>query len=587
MIATRILLGAAALLFLAHEADAQNIILPPENTELNRTHTQFRWEEFGGLRSDYTLEIVEDDGSANPFSGGFPVTTISVDRAEPRTVVTSGLEFGKLFAWRVSAMVVGQAHSIGPPKPIRRKTRIRRFRVAPPHEFVPTPDLIIPPGAGPAQPGITIFSARRTIVADQTAFILGFDEAGEMVLQMVLPQDVTAGDMRLMENGRIAYQRSSDVRQWPDGSFRQVCRVASVTTLDAATTWESPHDKCEIPEVPFQLEGVHHEVFPMPNGNFLALEYDNRLIPYPGADDDFWQGDKVVEYDRHTKVPVKVWSAFDGICLDDHLPDTHPGGNGPGGDWIHANAVVYNEADDSIYFNARAQSRVIRVDWTTMQIVYQLGDDSFPCGDVPLGFGDNLFSFQHAPEIQPNGNILLFNNGNWIEPWTLPRVSTVVELALDLTVSPPTATKVWEYELVLADLITPAYSNFVGDADRQPNGNTLAVDGRNANIIEVDANGDIVWFLDVAIGVPGTPMDPGAFVYRAERVPSIIVDTPSDTDGDWDVDLIDLGRMQVAFTGAGPKNLEFPETLSDHDGDDDIDGDDLDLFGFWMTGPGR
>lgn len=576
----------AALAPLARSSEA--VVLPPENAELNRLHVGFRWEQFPDGPGDQLFELVEDDGSANPFRGATPLASVLVDRAEPRLVLRHGLAFGKAYAWRTSALVAGLPQGLAPQlRPFRRSTPVHRFRTAPVHPLVPDAELIVPPGAAPPEPGIVIFAMRRTFLTDATNLIVGYDEDGELVLQMAFPLDVDVGDMRLLDDGRILFQKTGETMTYPDGSVRPTCRITSVVTLEGATTWESPHTKCGIPTPPFQIEGAHHEVFPMPNGNFLALEYDNRVIPYPGVPNGFWQGDAVVEYDRHTKQVVKSWSTFDAICLDDHLPPNHPTNPGPGGDWNHCNAVIYDQAQDAVFVSARHQSRIIKVDWSTQQTVWQLGEDSFPCGDVPQGFGDNLFSFQHAPEVQPNGNLLIFNNGNYIEPLALPRHTTLVELAIDTSVSPPTATRIWEAGLVLEDLVTPAYADFVGDADRQPGGHTLACDGRHGNILEFDENGDVVWFLDAGPGVPGSAANPGIFIFRAEKVPSILIDTPGDTDGDWDLDLEDLGRMQVAATGPGPAGLRFPATLSDQDGDDDVDGDDLAAFAFWMSGRGR
>ena len=105
--------------------------------------------------------------------------------------------------------------------------------------------------------------------------------------------------------------------------------------------------------------------------------------------------------------------------------------------------------------------------------------------------------------------------------------------------------------------------------------------------VVVDPAGNVVSMLSMGPGWPGDVWTPGSFLYRVEKVPELIVDTPSDTDGDSDVDLHDFLRMQRAFTGASPASLEFPATLSDHDGDDDIDSDDVALFAHWMTGPAR
>ena len=51
-------------------------------------------------------------------------------------------------------------------------------------------------------------------------------------------------------------------------------------------------------------------------------------------------------------------------------------------------------------------------------------------------------------------------------------------------------------------------------------------------------------------------------------------------------DIIDFAELSTAFTGSGPQSLAFPATLIDHDRDDDLDHADVNLFSFWLTGPG-
>jgi hypothetical protein len=405
------------------------------------------------------------------------------------------------------------------------------------------------------------------------------DEAGKIVYHHASPY-YRMIDMSPQTNGRMTFISSYASGAGP-------CREGVEMTLDGRFTWETPTDDCVAPVAPFEDHGVHHEFHMMPNGNFVALEYDNRIIPGSGAPGDWWQGDRVNIYDRHTKQALKTWSTFDDYCLDDYFPAF-----GPGNDWQHCNSAAYDEANDLIYVSARHHSAIsaVFVDSASptvqMTEAWRLGENSFPCGDVPPDFGDNMFSFQHAPERQPNGNMLLFNNGNFIEPLANPRVSSAVEMSLDFSVNPPTATKVWEYRLVQEDLITPAYGPFVGDADRLPNGNTIISEGPTGLIVEVDSNGNIAQYYNTGPGWPGDMANPGQLVYRVSKIDKLITDTPSDTDEDWDVDLHDLAEMQLNFTGPGPANLTFPATLSDSDGDDDIDEDDMADFVFWMSGPG-
>ena len=413
----------------------------------------------------------------------------------------------------------------------------------------------------------------------------------------------------MMENGRLFWndrERSTHAGTQED----IVCRTAVAGTLAGSITWQSSTALCDAPlPAPIEIAGVHHEVFPMPfdaprGANFLLLEYDNRFISYTDVYDGtfypdlLWQGDVVNEVDRHTGEVVKSWSTFDGIALEDHLPlDHHSGVGGPGGDWNHANAAIYDPVEDRVWMSLREQSRMVGIDWGAdpPQVEVHLGDDSivasdsyqgpFPSGDVD--FGDNFFSFPHAPEVQPNGNLLVYNNGNYIEPYSQggppPRVTTAVEIAFDDPASPTSAAIVSEMTVLREDLVTGTFAAFVGDADRLPGGNTLTVDGPRSAIMELDPAGNAVWFLDAgpAFNQPG-----GVLVYRAERVPELIVDTPGDTDGDWDIDLADWARFQVAY-GQATRPLTFPDNLCDFDRDGEIGALDLGQYAYWSTGPGR
>jgi hypothetical protein len=555
----------------------QEVVRPAEGAELNRLHLRFRWEPFPQHAGAYTLEFVEDDGSAAPFDSGLPVTEVYVPGPQPRAVVTEGLEFGRDYAWRVKGRVG--------PSGIGKESAVHRFSTLPVHPGVPPMTLVVPPGADPPEPGVTLWSMNRAGASD--GFVLGVDESARLVLQLHVASS-TVGDTRLLDDGTLLTNL-----QTPDPGAADLCRTAAVLTLDGLAVWASPNNWCGESLGDVERVGIHHEVLQMPRegaggASMLWLEYQNRWVSYGGVQNRWWQSEVVKEIDRHTKEVLFQWSLMDHVALDDHLPPDHPNWPGPGGDWTHTNALAFDPSSDVIVCSLRRQSRLIAVDRGTGGVLWQMGEDSFPSGDVPTGFGDNLFSAQHAPQFLPGGNLLVYDNGNFIEPESAVRQSRAVEIAYDPHADPPTAAIVWEYGLTLDDLVTPAYAPAVGDADRLPGGHTLTNDGAQANIIEVDANGEPVWFLDAGPAWPSPDgTTPGAMIYRVERVPSLVVDTPGDGDGDGDRDLADFQALQVAFTGFGPAALEFPANLSDLDGDDDVDWVDVEEFTFWMSGPAR
>ena len=146
----------------------------------------------------------------------------------------------------------------------------------------------------------------------------------------------------------------------------------------------------------------------------------------------------------------------------------------------------------------RHLSQLIKVDHTG-SIVWKLGgvDGDFSFVNDPL----DGFSFQHGARELPNGNILLFDNGNGHNP----QHSRAVEYRLDVNAG--TATLVWQY---VPD--PPIFGAFMGFTQRLANGNTLIDYGARSVVQEVNAAGQLIWELR-------GPTTDG--FYRAFRIPSL------------------------------------------------------------------
>jgi|GEM_PF-2557425 len=490
-----------------------NVILPSEGVEMNRIHMQFRWPPFDVQPQNYTLWIEElTDGD---FGGGRrPYLSYQTDGAEPRMVVASGLEFGKKYQWCVTDGTPPSGNEIFHP-----------FSTQEIPAGFPDFEITRPPGAGPLEPGLTLFNIFASIHA-----ICAIDEFGDAVY-FAATEETSVGDVRLLPNGLLRFMGNKTCHE---------------ITLDTALLWVNPE-----PYI------VSHDATSMPNGNILTIADDYRMIQ-----GQLYIGNSLVEFDRHSKEEAWEWNTFDHYSVDDF---------GPLPDWIHGNAAFYNEADGCVYFSSRHLSRITRIDYATGSVVYNMGY-AWPSGSTD--FGHNLFSYQHAPQMLPNGNMIVYDNGNFREPLSDPRQSRAIEIAFDDPSAPTSADIVWEFPMTHEDG-SEMYCAYYGDADRLPGGNTLVTGGPCDTIFEVDANADLVWRVKT-VG--------GGGMYRAHRIPELILDSPCDSDGDWDVDIADLAEFQVGATL--PEPVEFPFTLSDFDADGDIDEDDMDKFLFWMTGPG-
>ena len=185
--------------------------------------------------------------------------------------------------------------------------------------------------------------------------------------------------------------------------------------------------------------------------------------------------------------------------------------NAQGGhlDWTHANGLAYDIVDDSVLVSLRHQNQVIRVARGNGQVTQRIGAG----GDHPLLSGDWFYS-QHSPELDGEGGLLLYDNGNERPgdgaQGLLPkdeRESRAVRYVLDADTGEVEET--WSYRV-------PEFTAFLGGVSRLENGNVLVCAGglrgaqssKLARLLEVtpDANAEVVWSLEME-----------AFIYRARR----------------------------------------------------------------------
>ncbi len=135
---------------------------------------------------------------------------------------------------------------------------------------------------------------------------------------------------------------------------------------------------------------------------------------------------------------------------------------------------MWDEKRSLIWVSLRHLSRIIAID-------YPSGNIREVFGDGGLG-GAALASFQHAPEIQSDGQILFFDNGNT----RTVQESRIVQFQWDEVNDTVAESFVWK--------TAPSFfDRAVGDADRLPNSNILVTSGTNARLIEITTAGDVVW----------------------------------------------------------------------------------------------
>ena len=427
----------------------------------------------------------------------------------------------------------------------------------------PLPDFELTIDTDRAQPGITLIEFNPQVAPEGDEGgqpVVGIDEEGEVVwwyrntgsVGAVRPTPwgtlishyfpVGIREFDILGNVVGNWQVSPEPPENPV-EIRDADALAGIAALFGGN--EGDPEALSVKADWVDLTSFHHEAYPMPNGNILAMSTTNHEITpeqretfCPGDDVPFAiTSDVIVEFEPDGTV-VRTWDLWDVLDIDE-IPGVHLC-NTDGlfesvdfRDWTHANSVVYDEARDAILISSRHTNQVIALDHLDSSgpqasVRWILGEN----GTIPLD-GDPPYH-QHAVEVEDDGSIVLYDNGNF-RPGTTPgdpnnpTYSRAVHYAINDSSDDPadwSATQIWEHVVDDVDG-QPVYAFFIGDADQMDNGNIFIIHGgiapqdgfRHARLIEVDPEGadggDIVW--DLTIGTA----DAGVTVYRAERLSSL------------------------------------------------------------------
>ena len=253
------------------------------------------------------------------------------------------------------------------------------------------------------------------------------------------------------------------------------------------------------------ITSFHHEIRGLPDGSILALAATERIltgVQGPGPVDVL--GDMILVLDRNLQIRW-AWDTFDH--LDPHRIATQnetctavTGGCPPillapkANDWTHGNSLSLTP-DGNILYSARHQDWVIKIDYGnglgTGTILWRLGRD----GDFRFISSDPYpwFSHQHDANLDTNGVLTLFDNGNLRNAANANAHSRGQVIQLDE--QNRTATL-----LVNADL--GSYSIALGAAQVLPDGTYHFHMGdiqpsSTTRIVEVDSSGNLVYDMNV------------------------------------------------------------------------------------------
>ncbi|HRI21724.1 MAG TPA: aryl-sulfate sulfotransferase, partial [Panacibacter sp.] len=225
--------------------------------------------------------------------------------------------------------------------------------------------------------------------------------------------------------------------------------------------------------------GFHHNVQEKPNGNFLVTVSKQGS---PTVEDH------IIEIDRNTKQIIRHWD------LNQSLQYSRQTLNDNTVDWIHVNAVLYDESDNTIIISGRTQGLVkldqnnnvvwisgchkgwgIAGNGTDLNnfLLQPLDKNNQPITDQSILNGDTNSPdfewnwYQHAPLIMPNGHIMLFDNGGYNRNFgNAAPYSRAAEFEIDKTNK--TIKQIWQYG---KERGADTYSGICSDVDFYPANN--------------------------------------------------------------------------------------------------------------------
>jgi hypothetical protein len=280
---------------------------------------------------------------------------------------------------------------------------------------------------------------------------------------------------------------------------------------------------------------LHHDIYPLPNGNVLAISYEVKSAAQVSAagcssNITMWP-DKIIEIQptgATTGTIVWEWHIWDHLVqqADPTKPNygivaDHPEllniNWQPLKDWMHTNGLSYNPELDQITFSCHNLNEIFVIDHstTTAEAAGHTGGNAGKGGDLlfrwgnPQSYGrgtsaNKIFNVVHdahwIPANCPNaGNLVAFNNkggtGNTsrIDMIAPPHNGYNYNINAGAAYAPSTPT--WSHSCL---------QSAQGQSNSQPlpNGNMLVCISTSGYIYEIDANQNLLWYFTAGASLP-------------------------------------------------------------------------------------
>ncbi len=295
--------------------------------------------------------------------------------------------------------------------------------------------------ANAQSPGV-YFMAPFVLGNQVTANLQVLDDLGKPLFQRVFQNNFLPVDFKVQPNGRLTF--------WLNGAYKFYAMDSAYAIVDSFVCGNG------------YLTDLH-ELMILPDGHALMMSYDAQpvgmdTVVVGGDPNALVHGLVVQELDVNKNV-VFQWRSWDHFQITDGSVSPLVDLLSNNIDYVHANSIDKG-SDGNLVISNRHMNEITKIDRQTGAVIWRMGmhatNNQWLFPNDARGF-----SHTHDARVQPNGNLTLFDNGNYLAP----QYSRAVEYQLDEVNR--IATLVWEYRH------TPdIYGGFMGNVQRHPDGST-------------------------------------------------------------------------------------------------------------------
>ena len=285
-------------------------------------------------------------------------------------------------------------------------------------------------------------------------------------------------------------------------------------------------------EIANNQQHAHHDIAVLPNGNFLCTIWEkkseaeaiNNGRKYNG---EVWSA-SILEIEILPNNQANIvwkWSVWDHLIQDfdasklnfgtvanhPELIDLNYIGEGEEnfGNWLHLNAISYNEEFDQIAISSRNLSEIYIIDHSTTiaEAATQSGGNSGKGGSILFRYGnpqvydhgdesDQVLWRQHDINWTPNGSewsgsFSIFNNKPQENQSSALLFNNPADENGNYNFEPPMG--YGDVSIVREFTTLGFYSDILSGVQVLDNNNLLLLEGRSGHLTEIDQNDNVVW----------------------------------------------------------------------------------------------